>query len=279
VSRKKPILLIALAILAVAVAAFLTHSTDRGILERYKAELRAKGEKLSLTELAIPPSTDVAEVASRQFFAANAFRVAGDFPQLMEFVAPGKARVAWRGELHLDSQSVTSAGTNRPITKPWNELDQENERLSATLDGFKRALEHPAPDTGWIYQDTYKNITGGHRLNFAKARSVALGLVREGIAELHKGNLDGAIADLHALVGLVQLNRNELLGIVNPMFRVGVAKVGLGASWEALQAPGWDERRLASLQGDWEQLKLLDGLERGFLAERAYGPLIIEGLR
>jgi hypothetical protein len=276
VSRKKPILIVVMAILAVAVAALFIHSPGRNALERYKAELRAKGEKLKLTELAIPPSTNAEEVASRQFFATNTFRVTLGNPQLMEFVGPGKARVAWRGELHLDFP----AGTNRSTIKPWIELDQENGRFAATMDGFKQALEHPAPDTGWIYQDTYGNLTNGPaRGQFIQIRAVAQSLAREELGELHRDNLDAAIADLHALAGLAQFNRNELQGIVTPFIRVSVAGLGLGASWEALQAPGWDERQLASLQRDWEQLDLMKGLERGFQAQRAVGSIIMNELR
>ncbi|HEX4645783.1 MAG TPA: hypothetical protein VH598_09260 [Verrucomicrobiae bacterium] len=197
----------------------------------------------------------------------------------MEFVTPGKARVAWRGELHLFSTVASSAATNKPLIGSWIKFDQDVDRVSAVLDGFKHALEHPAPDTGWIYQNNYRNVTNHPRFNFVQMRAVAQGLEREELQELHKGTLDAAIVDLHALAGLARLNRNEIQGMANPMVRVAIANLGLFASWEALQAPGWDEPRLASLQRDWEQVDLLDGLERGIQSTRAYGLIIMQELR
>src|SRR5690348_10736056 len=96
-------------LLVVAAGVLLVHRRQsRNALARYKAELRAKGEKLTFAELAFTPSTDPAYVASRLFFATNSFPEVNDADVLkdaipMEYVSAGKARVAWRGRLHLQS--------------------------------------------------------------------------------------------------------------------------------------------------------------------------------
>jgi hypothetical protein len=250
------------------------HSRSRGALTRYKAELKAKGAKLTFAELAIPPSTNVEHIRSREIFATNTFPTPGAVPSVMEFVASGKARVSWRSELHLAS----AAGTKSPpIPGAWAELESQNGAFAASLDRFRQALEDTTPDTGWIYTKAAPPWNGP-RINFVLARAVAHGLLSVEIGELHRGNLPAAVRNLHALAGLARLNRNELT-LPSHMIRIAISDLGLHGTWEALQAPNWDDAQLALLQRDWERVDLLEAIERGFLGERAFGSAFIETVR
>jgi hypothetical protein len=261
----------------VAAMALLSRTGSRSALDRYKAGLRAKGEKLTLAEIAIPPSTNAEEIASRQILATISFPQTGiQLSSLMEFIANGKARVAWRGKLHWDPAYFNK--TNGIMPGDWAAYDRTNAPFAPCLEKLKPALEHPAPDTGWVYQDTYQSLTNGPPRTFVRDRIMAQALVCEGIGELHRGNLDAAITDLHALAGMVRMNRNELT-LVHSMIRIAIAGLALNATWEALQAPGWDEQRLESLQHDWEQVNLIDAVERGFIGERACGAVLMTQVR
>ena len=273
--RKVSIILVILCLLGGL--ALPSRNGSRSALDRYKAGLRAKGEKLTLAELAIPPSTKAEEIASRQILATN------PLPQsviklslLMEFIANGKARVAWRGKLHWDP-SYTGK-TNGPVLGDWAAYDRTNAMFVPYLEQLKPALEHPTPDTGWVYQDAYQSITNGPPRTFVRDRTLAYALLGAEIGELHRGNLDAAIADLHALTGLARLNRNELT-LVHQIIRTAIAGLALNATWEVLQAPGWDERRLQALQHEWDQMNLIDAVERGFMAERAFGMVFMGQVR
>lgn len=277
-SKTKRNVSIVVVVLCLVVAMALLSRTGNGsALARYKAELRAKGEKLTLAELAIPPSTNADDIASRQILATNSFpRSAIQLSSLMEFIANGKARVAWRGKLHWDP--AYSGKTNGSVFGDWAAYDQTNAPFAPYLEKIKPALEHPAPDTGWVYQDTFQNLTNGPPRTFIRDRILAQSLVGAAIGKLHQGNLDAAFTDLHALARMVRLNRNELT-LVHPMIRVAIAGLGLQATWEALQSPGWDEQRLESLQHDWEQVNLIDAVERGFLGNRTSGPILMKQVR
>jgi hypothetical protein len=290
-SRKIRILVILPAVLVVMAVMVLLMSSagSRGKLKRYQAELRAKGEKLTFRELAIPPSTNAEEVASRAVFISpsemsggfitNSFVRPAPVPSLlMEFVGPGRARVAWGGELWLNPNNANSSQTNTHLKAEWADFDRRNEAMAGELEKYKGALEHPTPDTGWIYQDTIQTVTNGPPRTVLRDRPLAYGLVNAEIGELHRGNLIGALNDLHALAGLAQVYRNEST-MVHQMVRVTIAGIGLRATWEALQAPGWNEEQLAALQRDWEQVEVMEGAERGFLSTRAYGPIFMESVR
>ena len=82
----------------VGVAIFAHRGGDKAALVKYRAELRARGEKLTFRELSVPPSTNAEEVASRQFLATNVFSNSTAVLELMVYAGPGLARVAWRAE-------------------------------------------------------------------------------------------------------------------------------------------------------------------------------------
>jgi hypothetical protein len=294
-SRKIRILVI-LPVIVVAIAGMLlliSSVGSRAKLKRYQAELRAKGEKLTFREVAIPPSTNAEQVASRAVFISpaemsgtyvtNSFSRPAPVPSLlMEFVAPGRARVAWGGELWLTSDTGNSR-TNTHLKAEWADFDRTNGALAGKLGKYKLALEHPTPDRGWDYQNIDPNIflsnTGGPPMTIVRDRALAYGLVNAEIGELHRGNLAEALTDLRALTGMAQLYRNEPM-LVHQMFRLnGIAGIGLRATWEALQAPGWKEEQLLVLQRDWEQVEVMEGAERAFLGERAIGPIFMESVR
>jgi hypothetical protein len=88
--------------------------------------------------------------------------------------------------------------------------------------------------------------------------------------ELHQGRLEEGLLDLEALARLAQMEREECT-LVAQMIRVAVAGLGLGVTWEALQAPGWTEPQLARLQAAWEPVDLVEAVEKGFEGERAGG--------
>jgi hypothetical protein len=146
------------------------------------------------------------------------------------------------------------------------------------LVNLRAALENPPPDTGWAWKDDFQNLTNWHGRTFVRDRRIFQLLYNAAIANLHQGNLDATIANLHALAGMAQMNRNEIT-LVSQMIRIAIAQGGLSATWEALQAPGWDERRLASLQHDWERVNFIDGLERALLEERAFDEVLMAKIR
>ncbi len=53
--------------------------------------------------------------------------------------------------------------------------------------------------------------------------------------------------------------------------RCAIAGLGIGATWEALQAPGWDDARLAALDAAWARVELLKRMPAAFEIERAWG--------
>src|SRR5688572_5647492 len=78
------------------VAGIGLHYYYKWSLSKYKAELAAKGFHTEISKLTAPPCAD--KESARIFYSA--FRsfppLPDNLPRMMEQVAPGKARVAWK---------------------------------------------------------------------------------------------------------------------------------------------------------------------------------------
>jgi hypothetical protein len=274
-------LLIAAIVATVAVAALvlgfcINRRSNAARLSEYLSQLRARGEKLTFAELATTPSTNREEVASRETFATTKFPEVQNLPVLMEFVGPGNARVAWRGNFYLPS--TNDDAPNELERGDWKDLARENQQLAAQLQVFCDALKHSAPDTGWLYQDTLSNLVAYQTTNIIILRQVCQSLANAVLEDLHQTNIDLALSRLDNISALANLYRNDL-ALINVLVRARNTKAGLDATWETLQSPGLDQERLARLQRDWEAVKLLDGFERSILAQRSRVLVSMETIR
>jgi hypothetical protein len=237
--------------------------SQHAALARYISQLKANGEKLTFADLAIPPSTNEAEAASRAVFTNTAFEDPDIRCLMMQYSSAGMARVAWRGRLLIESTNEDESFA----VGNWDELSAENRRVAQKLDVFREALHVPTPDNGWIYDNTFTNLMAAHPSTPRLARHVGRALANAVIEDLHNTNMIEALTNLYAMASLANLCRNNL-EFLNILVRSANAKAGLDATWEALQVPGWGEPELSKLQESWTSLDLLNGLERSILAER-----------
>jgi len=148
----------------------------------------------------------------------------------------------------------------------WEDFAAELETNSVAMEEIRQALKDPAADSGshtGLLQASVSSI-------LIASRSAAQWLSGSVLQDLHEGSRQLALQDLVALASLARLNRDEYT-LVSQMIRMAIARLGLAATWEALQAPDWTEAELGQLQHSWEAVDLPEALEKGFLGERAIG--------
>src|SRR5262245_43181785 len=238
------LILTSLAALVFAGIAALGHRSRTGsALQRYKAELVAKGEKLTYAELVGPRSTNasgslaaltnaVAQLGSSRFHP-------GSF-DFRRYVAPGQACALWMQDT-AENRSGWDVGAN------WEDFAADIAALGTPLDQIREALKEPPADSG-----PRTSILSGPVSNFIAIRTAAQWLAGVAVCEVRGGCLEEALRDLETLAALARMNREELT-LVAQMIRVAVAGLGMSATWEALQAPGWNRTQLERLQKTWEQ--------------------------
>jgi hypothetical protein len=88
--------------------------------------------------------------------------------------------------------------------------------------------------------------------------------------ELHDGFANEALEDLRACVALPKAWRDEPLWI-SQMRRYELTDIAFRATWEALQFPGWNDKQLAELQSEWQDIEFLSAAEASLSMERVLG--------
>jgi type II secretory pathway pseudopilin PulG len=254
--------IIALLVIGGLFTVLLTHrSRSRGTLAKFKAQLRARGEKLTYAELYQLRSTQYNNGLTLLTNAAKKLSLTSLTPGLLAprtFVSPGQAVPAW--ELPLPS-GVGAGGSNAT----WESFSAQMEANAAVLAELREILKNPPLDSGsrtsLFFQPIY---------NFVAARTAGQWLMGDACNELRLGHREKALEDLVALAGLARMNSEEYT-LISQMIRVALTGLGIAVTWDALQSPGWTEPELLRLQEAWEPDDLRDGLERAFLGERANG--------
>jgi hypothetical protein len=233
------------------------HYRLKRAVAAYRQELRAKGEKLSIEEL-IPPQLPLESNGVFEFNAAVARLprvVPACQPSLMECVGSGRARVAWK-QVKLPGNK----GTNT-----WPEIEATIDAGRDALEALQAALAKPALQYDSDYRHGFENLSMTH---LAPLKGAAQTLAAAVAADLHRGQTEQAWANLRALSALVAHNHREPL-LISQLVRVAIAGIGISASWEALQYPGWTDTQLSEWQTLWAAVDLLEPAEAAFAMERA----------
>jgi hypothetical protein len=242
------------------------RSRSGNVLQRYKAELIAKGEKLTFAALAKSRATNSNGSLQAVTNAAAAIRLRAAGPgtipgalSLREYIGPGVARPVWRTE--PPALGTSSAG--RQWT--WEDLTTELAAVAPAFQQLREAMKDADADAGPMAQ-----IWTARRLDFVAIRTTAQWLMGAALVEVRQGHLEEALQNLEALSGMARMERDEYT-LVAQMIRVSVSTLGTATAWELLQAPGWTDAQLERMQKAWESFDLLEAAEKGFLGERAAG--------
>jgi hypothetical protein len=261
--KRRLSLLILLSLTGFVGLAGLSYSFfGRHTLRNYLAGLRAKGEKITMSELAASLTPGVIDTALP---LSNAVAKLGMPPadptnsDLMHFVSIGHARVACRQPMPPWSSANLGGADN------WTELNNRVARMAGPLSELRLMLKQPAPNAG-----PRTNIFLQTGARYPIIKTGACWLACAALADLHEGGRGEALANIQALADMANLYREEFT-LYDQMIRVAVAQLGLDLTWEALNSAQWDTEQLLSLQKSWESVDLLSGLERGLEGERIFG--------
>lgn len=260
---------LAVGLLALAMVAWLwaRRGEGRRSLAAYKAQLIARGEKLSIDEVLSPPAT--ADDPGYGQFQAAARRLRGRPIQpggfnFAEFVAPGELKP-------LDL--VTNLGAFRGAVVTWAAWEAEVAAMQSPLDELRRSLRLAAPRSDIDYR-----VPGARLPDFVLKREAAQWLAGAALAALHATNHTAAAESLKALLALTELHREDPT-LVNQMIRVAISGLAFDVSCVAFQLPGWSEPQLAGLQSAWQRTGFFDRMVTTMEGERAWILVFFEQAR
>jgi hypothetical protein len=235
------------------------HFRGKWALNRRLRALRANGEQLSIPALEPKrPNADrnafldlVALTNQLESIMTNLC----DLPPSLRFGAPGKVVVAWR----LNGWSSDGKATN-----DWTQIGQKLENAHGLLNLILAAAEKPEYDTGFDYR---KGFVVFSPPPLAPIKQAVMVLNVAVLYELSQGRLGEAQQYLCAFVRLAAEQREPL--VICQLVRHACAAIAFNATWEALQAQGWNDSQLASLQAAWEGCDFESDMASAFEMERA----------
>ena len=246
----------------------IEHYRGASRLGQWRRAAQARGEKLTVAELAPPhppgqrtvspddlPALLFASDRTAKFSKAREALVTH---LRMSTVPPGRVPVAWqRGWEWKDVAESTNT---------WAEAAAKVEAVRPLLQVIKSNLAERA----WVIQTEYAQ---GFRcrivqvfdfINSAKVLAAAVAV------DLHQHRLEDARENLLCLPRLAEVLSAQQTAI-EQIGRCAVGNISIPAAWQALQAPGWTEPQLAQLQSTWQSQRYLSNVIRALQMERAIG--------
>ena len=238
-------------------------------LAQWKARACARGEKFCLAAVAPKYSQqkfDWAQQLQPAVAGISFHPVPPGAVDMMVSVAPGYAIPAWQRPF-----ANQTAKTNHT----WEALAEQMTDSVDGLHALHELLRNVPAGSVTDYSDP-ANLPGG--INLLTLRRAAQSLSLATLNELHRGSLSSALTNIHALIAFTHVQEEGGL-LVDQMIRAAVAGLGTAATWEALQAPGWDDAQLAALDAAWAKVELVQQTTRTFEIERAWATELFQYAR
>lgn len=278
--RRRLFLWISAPFLLVALLLAEENARGRWLRSRVEGAMRAEGARATLAALGLPapepadngaPAVLAAAVELKAL--AESHRLVSSGPRgLMKPAEPGHASCA-----HREARFPSGNGYRSPHQEGANAADDwllaiaQLTAARAPLDRLRAALAQPTLALKSDYSarfPTFGDLNQAH----AWLRSHA-------ICALHGGNLEAAIDDILACCALARLQRTDLHLISQVSAEITDA-FATELIWEALQAGGWTEERLARLAaGARDDGGQISAAMRSFEVERALVPVFFESAR
>jgi hypothetical protein len=158
------------------------------------------------------------------------------------------------------------------VTNSWQDVDDALQPRRYAIDLLQKTVSRPELEFGHNYE--YDNVSGDQMI---KMKAAALLLSPTVVSDLHRGDAESAVANLHTLLRLVDAWRGSL--VLLQLSRFSMASMASAVQWEILQATNITDSQLASLQRDWETMDIIQSFEKSLVMERDSRFVEIEHLR
>lgn len=258
-SRRLKILTAAGIVLGLAVLTpVVRHYQLRFAVEKYIAEMKARGEPMELAQV-VPPPVPPEKNSAPMFWEAvsllhtNWGILDSNSPPVRREVARGKAMVGW---MQPDVQSFGCSNS-------WQEIKDALAQDANALTLLSRLTNNSSFDFHLQYDQRFQmRIT-----NLVDEKNAVRLLSASAIYNLHTGDTAAAVSNVQTALVLVKGTDDERT-VISQLVRIAMAAIASGTTWEILQATNVTDATLALLQDDWSQLEFVRAYERSLPVER-----------
>jgi hypothetical protein len=233
--------LFVLLVLVAVMALVIERWRGQWALKSWKRQMVATGEIFDAKRLWPPLSARSAEFSSQLAEAsARLPQRLGNYRGQLSGIATEKPGRYRRGSQE-PRPPLPHIGAS---TNTWQELDDLLQQSQAILQSLHELMKDPPSSMSY---DVVKCLEEDSPPNFVRVRIVAQNLQAAAMNDLHRGDLTAAVRDLGTLLSLVKLHEKDPT-LVTFMIQMAIVGLSVDVCWDALQASGWTEPQLASLQ-------------------------------
>jgi len=258
--KRRQIILLCLAFLALGLglAIYWSHGRTEREVERYKKQLLAAGEKLTIPEL-VPAAIPLERNGTGLFQEAAAYLwLRGDLldtnpPLAMHMAAPGRALIGWQ------RPDIRDHATNT-----WEEVQQALQKEDSALQLLEQLIDKPG-------LDFHLDYTQGASLmlpHLARLKRGAHTLSIAAMCALRHADANTATKETQTMLALAKGMEHEPLAI-SQLVRMAIVHMALATQWELLQSTNLNQDRLAEIQMTWMEQQFLQPAEEALAMERA----------
>lgn len=243
------------ALFALALSAIWYVATTRSGLAQLRDDLKARGFKLSLSELKTSDhggSTNLVQFAEldEELQQVTALE-AGSRVRLMR-ISPGPLPAIRRNGPFRDP----SDNPNLTILT-WEDFVEIMRRAEPTCERLRRLARQQSSEN-----ETWSDVSVFNFINDASW------LANDAVSALREGSRERALEDLESLTDLALVRAREKQHIAQ-IGTAAVIHIGLMTSWEVLQSADWDEAEFKRMEVAWQRIWPIQGAQRAAECEVA----------
>jgi hypothetical protein len=249
---------------------FLVFERVRGkiSLAGYKRALIAKGEKLSAIDFVSPPSTN-GENGARGLFAAISELKEGKvlpnrLPPRMQVMSSGHALVGFREDEWVEDK----------MTNDWSQVLEDLKTNQLVFERARAELQKPV-------FDNELDLSQGARMSLphlVRAKKLTQWLGAGTQLELHDGRAHETLQYLLPEIQMPRVLSQDGI-LISELVRYALATIATQETWEALQADGWSDNDLATVEAALQNQLFFLGMVRALQGEIIYSQVTYEGMR
>lgn len=268
--RYKALILFIVVLSAAILVPVIHHFQLKAAVNRYKAELKAKGEPMDLAQVVpppVPPEQNSAELFTNAtaLLNKNDSVLSSNQPPMMRMVVSGKAMIGWKQPIVCEYGATNS----------WAEVEAALENEQAALKLICTLPQQPVFDFKLNYSDGFGKMKYS---SLAPAKKIVQRLAASAANNLRRGDTDAATKDIQAMLA-VDRGISHDRTLISELVRIAVAQIAVSANWELLQSTVVRDEQLAALQWDWADLKFIKPFENAMNIERVVGQIELTSLR
>jgi len=254
--------------LGLGLSIYWSHGRTEREVERYKKQLLAAGEKLTIPELVWAASpTEWNGIGLFQEATAYLWLV-GDLldtnpPLAMHMAAPGRALIGWQ------RPDIRDHATNT-----WKEVQQALQREVSALQLLEQLVDKPGLDFHLDYTQGFFLLLP----HLAPLKRAANALSIAAMCALRRADANAATKEIRAMLALAKGMEHEPL-VISQLVRMGIVHMTMATQWELLQSTNLNQEPLAEIQMTWMEQQFLQPAEEALAMERAMAEHMLAQMR